>query len=178
MGINSQSVEWYTECHRKWWHNAFHNGRTNVDNNSNPDTEVHPLWMTMCVMQMPLSERRHIQLTGITTELAISLGTVHNQLIYREVCARGNLMDDDKNHCMGLSLMHLTCYRNHREQLLQCPVTQVETSVTHLTPERKEKHPRRGKTHLPQQTNLDVISKKDHSSCLLGPQISASCGFL
>jgi len=74
--------------------------------------------------------------------------------------------------------MHLKCYTNHREQFLQCPFMQDETSVTHLTPERKEKQPRRGNSdHLLQQTNSDVISKKDNINCLMGPQISASCRF-
>jgi len=87
-------------------------------------------------------------------------------------------MDDNKAHCMGLSLIHLKYYTNHREQFLQCPFTQDETSVTHLTPERKEKQPRCGIIdHLPQQPNSDVISKKDNSNCLMGPQISASCRF-
>ena len=77
---------------------------------------------------------------------------------------------------MELPVMHLKCYTNHRDQFLQCPFTQVEISVTHLKPERKEKHPRCGNTdHLPQQSNSDVICKKDNNKCLMGPQISASC---
>lgn len=72
--------------------------------------------------------------------------------------------------------MHLKCYTNHKEQLLLGPFTQDESSVTYLIPERKEKQPRRGNIdHLLQQPNSDVISNKDNSNCLMGPQISASC---
>jgi hypothetical protein len=74
--------------------------------------------------------------------------------------------------------MHLKCYNNSGGQFLQCPFTQDETSVIHLTPERKEKQPRGGNIdHLPQQPNSLVISKKDNSNRPMGPQISASGRF-
>ena len=79
---------------------------------SNPDIEVHALWMTKCVMQMTFLKRRHIKLTDIIIGLC-----PQPPGLQKNVCM-GKLMGNNQAHCMGLSLMHLQCYTKHREQFL------------------------------------------------------------
>jgi hypothetical protein len=94
----------------------------------------------------------------------------------RKECVCGEIHGWQQSSLYGI---HFPAFKMlYQSQRAVSAVSQDETLVTHLTPERKEKQPRCGNTdHLPQQPNSDVISKKDNSNCLMGPQISASCRY-
>jgi DNA-binding Lrp family transcriptional regulator len=128
------------------WCTAFDNGRTDVQDeqqSGRPSTSTTD--DNLCHIEGLIQEDRRIRVSDIADELNISVGTVHNivheQLGYRKKCSRWvprQLTEVHKATRMGLSLVHLTRYREEGVQFLQRIVTGDETWVHHVTPETKQ----------------------------------------
>jgi hypothetical protein len=108
------------------WCTAFDNGRTDVqDEQRSGRLSTSITDDNLCRIEGLVQEDRPIRVSDIVDELNISVGTVHNiaheQLGYRKKCScwiPRQLTEVHKATRMGLSLVHLTRYREEGVQFL------------------------------------------------------------